>query len=256
MSTPLVALYTIVRKEIIRIFRIWSQTLLPPAITQILYFLIFGAFIGSQLSNIGGVSYIAFIVPGLVMMAIITNSFQNVVSSFFQAKFMKSIEELLIAPTPNWVILLGFVLGGMIRGLLVGLIVSIICLIFVQPIQINNIFIILLFATLTALLFSLGGFFNSLFAKSFDDISIIPTFVLTPLTYLGGVFYSIESLPPVWQVVSKFNPIVYMVDGFRQGFYGRGDFNIWLNFGIVGSLCLVMIGVNFYLLNTGRGLRQ
>jgi ABC-2 type transport system permease protein len=248
--------YSIIRREVIRIFRIWKQTLLPPVITQTLYFLIFGTFIGSQIGGfekVGG--YMAYIVPGLVMMAVITNSFQNVVSSFYGAKFQRSIEELLISPTPNWVVLAGYVFGGIFRGLLVGAIVLIISLIFV-PLQITNILVVLFFAILTASLFSFFGFFNSLFAKSFDDISIIPTFVLTPLTYLGGVFYSISRLPEFWQKISYFNPIVYMIDGFRYGFYGTADFNVLLSAGILLGLNIALGLLNYKLLKDGYGLRH
>jgi len=250
-----IAFYSILRKEIIRIFRIWTQTLLPSAITQTLYFLIFGTFIGSQIKAIDGVSYMAFLIPGLVMMAVITNSFTNVVSSFFGAKFQKNIEELLVSPTPNWIILAGFVAGGVVRALLVGSIVLAISIFFVRP-EISNIFIILAFALLTAILFALAGFTNSLFAKSFDDISIVPNFVLTPLTYLGGVFYSIKNLPPVWQNISHYNPIVYMIDGFRYGFYGKSDVDIRLSFGILIASVIALSILNWSLLNRGAGLRS
>ena len=239
---------TISRKEVVRILRIWKQTLLPPVITQILYFLIFGAFIGSQIpgyEEIGG--YMAFIVPGLVMMSVINNSFQNVVASFYGAKFQRNIEELLISPTPNWIILAGYIFGGIFRGLTVGAIVLAISSIFVRP-QIDNIFIVFGFAFLTASLFALAGFFNSLFAKSFDDVTIIPTFVLVPLTYLGGVFYSLDRLPEFWQNVSKFNPIIYMIDGFRYGFYSINDFNIWTSFSVLLGLNIAFGILDYYLL--------
>ena len=256
LSNQLIAFYSILRKEMIRIFRIWSQTLLPSAVTQTLYFLIFGTFIGSQIKDIDGVSYMSFIVPGLVMMAVITNSFTNVVSSFFGAKFQRSIEELLVSPTPNWIILAGFVVGGVVRGLIVGFIVLIVSLFFNPFLQISNIFIVLLFAILTAVVFALAGFTNSLFAKSFDDISIIPTFVLTPLTYLGGVFYSIKNLSPFWQNVSQFNPILYMVDGFRYGFFGRADIDVKISFTIMISSVVILSVLNWSLLNRGAGLRS
>ncbi len=255
LSNQLIAFLVITRKEMIRIFRIWTQTLLPSAITQVLYFVIFGGFIGSQIKSVDGISYMAFLIPGLVMMAVISNSFTNVVSSFFGAKFQRNIEELMVSPTPNWVILAGFVAGGVIRGILVGSIVLAVSIFFVRP-EISNIFIVLAFAILTAILFALAGFSNSLFAKSFDDISIVPNFVLTPLTYLGGVFYSIKNLPPVWQTVSHFNPIVYMIDGFRYGFYGKSDVNVGLSFAIIILAVTGLWILNINLLKRGSGLRS
>ena len=254
----------IVNKEITRIFRIWKQTLLPPIITQSLYFVIFGTFVGSRVSgDFNGLTYIQFLVPGLVMMAIIMNSFTNVVSSFYGAKFQKNVEEILISPTPNWVILAGFCSGGIIRGLLVGLIVFVISFLFVKP-TIMHAEYILIFSIITSSLFSLIGFFNSLFAKSFDDVQIIPTFVLTPLTYLGGVFYLTSQLPISnilgisinWQTISRLNPIVYMIDGFRYGFYGTNEFPIILSLGIVGVSNLVFVILNLYLLKKGYGLKS
>jgi ABC-2 type transport system permease protein len=252
-----ISFYTIARKEVYRVFRIWTQTLLPPIITQSLYFVIFGTFIGSQIrgyENIGG--YMGFIVPGLVMMAVITSSFSNVVSSFFGSKFQKNYEELLVSPTPNWVIIAGYTFGGVIRGLLIGLIVLLVSLFFVEDLPVQQPLIVFIFAFLTATAFSLGGFFNSLFAKSFDDVAIVPTFVLTPLTYLGGVFYSIKNLPEFWQNVSRFNPIVYMIDGFRYGFYGFNEFNISFSLLFLVSLNLALLGINWWLLNKGYGLKS
>jgi ABC-2 type transport system permease protein len=198
---------TLLHKELVRIFRIWSQTLLPPVVTQSLYFAIFGGLIGSQLAPINGQTYMQFVVPGLVMMAVITSSFTNVVSSFFGSKFQKNIEELMVSPTPNWVIILGFISGGVVRGLLVGFIVYLVSAVF-TGVRIDNPLIVSIFVLLTAVVFSLGGLINAIFATKFDDISIFPTFVLTPLTYLGGVFYGLSQLPPFWQNVSKLNPIV------------------------------------------------
>ena len=249
-----IAFRTIVDKEITRILRIWVQTLLPSAITMTLYFLIFGTFIGSQVKNINGFSYMEFIVPGIVMIAIITNSFTNVVSTFFFSKFQRSIDELLISPTPNWIILTGYVTGGVFRGLVVGIIVLIISLFFTS-LQIHNLIIIIVFILLTAIVFSLGGFLNALFAKKMDQISIIPVFVLTPLTYLGGVFYSIKVLPEFWQGVSLLNPILYMVNGFRFGFLGISDINIWIGFWILVSLTVVLFYINLYLLKKGIGIK-
>ena len=251
----LIALLTIVRKEVGRFMRIWVQTLIPPVINQSLYFIIFGAFIGSQIKPINGVSYMSFIVPGLVMMAVITSSFSNVVSSFFGAKFQRNVEELMVSPTPNWVILLGFVFGGMLRGILVGGIVFLVSLIFTPP-HVYNIFLIFSFVTLTAMVFALGGFLNAIFATKFDDVSIFPTFILTPLTYFGGVFYSIQNLPPFWQTLSRFNPVLYMVDGFRYGFFGQADVNVNVSLAMLSLSVLVLTLINLYLLKKGVGLRS
>ncbi len=250
-----IAFITIIGKEVKRFLRVWSQTLLPPVITTGLYFLIFGSFIGSQIKPISGFTYMQFIVPGLVMMTIITSAFQNTVSSFFFAKFQRNIEELLVSPTPYWVIIGGFVGGGILRGLMVGAIVLGVS-IFFAPISIAHAGVVLVFAFLTATLFSLAGLTNAIFAKNFDGISIFPTFVLTPLTYLGGIFYSIKALPPVWQAVSQFNPVLYMIDGFRYGFLGITDVNPWFSFTVLASFSLVLLIVNWHLFKTGRGLRS
>lgn len=250
-----VAYKTILRKEIVRFTRIWPQTLLPPVITQSLYFIIFGTFIGSQIREIQGISYMAFIVPGLVMMSVINSSFSNVVSSFFGAKFQRNIEELMVSPTPNRVIIAGFISGGMARGLLVGLIVFGVSVFFTQPV-ISHFFIILVFIILTSLIFSLGGLINGIFGRKFDDISIFPTFVLTPLTYLGGVFYSVKDLPEIWQGISKLNPILYMVDGFRYGFYGISDVSVWISASMLVFFTVILIGINLFLLKKGVGLKS
>ena len=218
MRENLVALQSILSKEITRYFRIWVQTLLPPAITMTLYFVIFGNLIGSRVGEMGGVSYMAYITPGIIMMSVITNSYSNVVSSFFSAKFQRHIEELLVAPVPNIYILLGYIGGGVSRGLLTGAIVTLVSLFFVD-LQIHNVAVVCIVILLTSTLFALGGFINAVFAKKFDDISIVPTFILTPLTYLGGVFYTITLLPDVWQKISLANPILYMVNAFRYGFW-------------------------------------
>ncbi len=250
-----IAFKTILRKEVTRFLRIWSQTLLPPVINQSLYFIIFGGFIGSQISDIQGIPYMSFIVPGLVMMAVITSSYMNVSSSFFSTKFMRSIEELMVSPTSDWVIVWGYTLGGALRGLIVGSLVFLISFIFVQP-QIHNILFILVFVLLTSIVFSLGGLLNGIFAKKFDDISLIPTFVITPLTYFGGVFYSIERLPEFWEKLSRFNPILYMVDGFRYGFYGIADVNVWVSMGLLIILTLILIIMNLWFLERGTGMRN
>ncbi|WP_136806246.1 ABC transporter permease [Desulfosediminicola flagellatus] len=254
MKENLISLSTIARKEIIRIFRIWIQTLVPPVITITLYFIIFGSFIGSQLREIEGHSYMAFIAPGLIMMSIITNSYTNTVSSFFSAKFQRNIEELLVSPTPNWVIILGYVSGGMVRGLSVGLLVSLVSLFFTR-LPIHNIFYTVLFALLTSFVFSLAGMINGVFAKKFDDVSIIPTFVITPLTYLGGVFYSLSLLPDFWQAVSKANPIVYMINGFRYGFLGISDISVSTGIAMLIFFAILLFSANLYLLKKGVGVR-
>jgi len=254
MKSNLVSLKSIARKEITRIFRIWVQTLVPPVITMTLYFIIFGSFIGSQLRDIGGYDYMAFIAPGLIMMSIITNSYTNTVSSFFSTKFQRNIEELLVSPTPNWVIVLGYITGGMCRGLSVGILVSLVSLAFVR-LPIHSLFHTLLFAVLTSFVFALAGMVNGIFAKKFDDISIIPTFVITPLTYLGGVFYSLSLLPEFWQMVSKANPIIYMVGGFRYGFLGITDINVWFGVAMLLMFSVLLFSVNLYLLHKGYGIR-
>jgi len=250
-----ISFYTIVHKEVTRFLRIWSQTLLPPVINQSLYFIIFGGFIGSQVKNINGITYMAFIVPGLVMMSVITSSFTNVVSSFFGSKFQKNIEELMVSPTPNWVIIAGYAMGGVARGILVGAIVFLISALFTHPV-VYNIWIVGLFVFLTAVVFSLGGLINGIFATKFDDVSIFPTFVLTPLTYFGGVFYSIKDLPPIWQTLTQFNPILYMVDGFRYGFFGFSDVDIRFSIVMLVVFTILLAGVAWYLLKKGIGLRS
>ncbi len=254
-NVPLNAFLTIVRKESHRIFRIWPQTLLPPLITQSLYFLIFGAFIGSRVGLVGGVPYMAFIVPGLVMMAVIQNSYGNVVSSFFSAKFQRNVEEIMVSPTPNWVVLAGFTAGGIVRGTVTGFLVYAVSAVFARP-NVVHPWAVFAFLLLTSVLFSLAGFLNAIFAKKFDDVSIFSTFVLIPLTYLGGVFYSIHQLPAFWQAVSRANPILYMVDGFRYGFFGAASIPVWQSMSLISSVIVVLIGVNLYLLRKGTGMRQ
>ncbi len=251
----LIALQTIIRKEWIRIIRIWIQTLIPPVITMSLYFLIFGELVGRQIGKIGEFSYIEFIVPGIIMMSVITNAYGNVVSSFFGAKFQKNVEEILVSPTSPITIVLGYTIGGVIRGLLVGILVTLTSLFFTK-LRIHNFFIILVTVLLTSLLFSLGGFLNSLFAKKFDDVTIIPTFVLTPLTYLGGVFYSIKALPEIWQTLSMVNPILYMVNAFRYGFLGTSDVDIFFSLMFISVLSLVLFITNVALMTRGYGIRS
>ncbi|OGT44121.1 MAG: ABC transporter permease [Gammaproteobacteria bacterium RIFCSPHIGHO2_12_FULL_37_34] len=252
--TNIIALQTIMRKEILRFMRIWSQTLLPPAITMSLYFVIFGKFIGSQINHIDGYSYIQYIVPGLIMMSIMTNAYANTASSFFLTKFNKSIEEMLVSPMNNIVILLGFMLGGTIRGLAVGIIVILVSFLFTH-VPIYHPLIILNTAILAAMVFSLGGLINAIYAKRFDDISFIPTFVLTPLTYLGGVFYSIKQLPPIWQSISLCNPVLAIVDTFRYGLLGISDLNIYIGFSVIGMLLASMFFWAWLLLQKGVGIK-
>ncbi|CAM3771810.1 ABC transporter permease [Rheinheimera salexigens] len=254
-TTYWVALKSILTKETNRFLRIWVQTLVPPAITMALYFVIFGNLIGSRIGDMGGFSYMAFIVPGLIMMSVITSSYSNVASSFFSAKFQRNVEELLVAPVPNYIIILGYVGGGMARGMLVGLIVTLLSLFFVS-IQIHNIAVIIITVMLTSMLFALGGLINAIYAKSFDDISIIPTFVLTPLTYLGGVFYSLSLLPEFWQKVAILNPVVYMVNAFRYGFLGISDVSLSVALTVVFSFIVLMFSFALYLINRGIGLRS
>ncbi|MFB1016256.1 MAG: ABC transporter permease [Alteromonadaceae bacterium] len=249
------ALKSILHKEVHRFMRIWVQTLVPPAITISLYFVIFGTLIGSRIGDMGGIDYMSFIVPGLIMMSVITNSYSNVASSFFSAKWQRNVEEMLVAPVPNWVIVAGYVGGGMIRGMLVGLIVTVVSLLFVD-LQIHNIWVIIATVCLTSAVFALGGLINAIFANSFDDISIIPTFILTPLTYLGGVFYSISLLPEFWQGVSQINPIVYMVNAFRYGFLGISDVNLTAAFLVLLTFVVVLYSIAMTLISKGIGLRS
>ncbi len=251
----LTALKSLAAKETNRYMRIWVQTLVPPVITTSLYFIIFGNLIGGRIGEMGGFSYMEFIVPGLIMMSVITSSYSNVASSFFSQKFQKNIEELLVAPVPTHVIIWGFIFGGLGRSILVGALVTLISLFFV-PLHVFSWAIVIITVLMTAIVFSLAGLLNGIFAQSFDDVSIVPTFVLQPLTYLGGVFYSVTMLPPFWQAVSKINPIVYMVSGFRYGFLGTIDVNIWISLGILVLFILVLYTASFYLIERGRGLRS
>lgn len=250
-----ISYYTIVRKEVTRFFRVWTQTLLPPIVTMSLYFVIFGRFIGSQVAPIAGHSYMEFIVPGLVMMALIMNSFMNTVSSFYMSKFQKTLEEIMVSPTPYPIVIAGFVTGGVFRGMLTaGLVLG--AALFFTHLTIAHVWIMLAFALLTSILFSLIGLINGVFATSFDGISIIPNFVLTPLTYLGGVFYSVALLPPLWQHVSQVNPILYMVNGFRYGLLGVSDVNVTIAFLLLFGMTTGLFVYTWYLFRTGRGLRS
>lgn len=250
----LVALNTIVYREVRRFMRIWPQTLLPPAITMVLYFVIFGNLIGRQIGGMGGFSYMQYIVPGLIMMSVITNSYGNVVSSFFGSKFQRSIEELMVSPVSPHTILIGYVVGGVLRGLMVGIIVTLLSLFFTD-LQVHHLGITVLVVLLTATIFSLLGFVNAVFARNFDDISIIPTFVLTPLTYLGGVFYSITLLPPIWQTISLANPVLHMVNAFRYGILGVSDIKISTAITFMMVATIVLYFACARLLVSGRGMR-
>lgn len=250
-----IAYRTLVYKETKRFIRIWPQTLLPPAITTALYFLIFGKLIGNRLGTIHGVTYMDYIVPGIILMSVISHSYANVVSSFYSTKFQRNIEELLVAPVPNWIILAGYITGGIIRGLLVGIVVAAISTLF-DPLECQNGLIACLVALLTAILFSLAGFINAILAESFDDISIIPNFVLTPLSYLGGVFYSVEMLSDTWQTISMGNPILYMVNAFRYGLIGASDINIELAFIIIGGFIVLLTVFSLFLLYRGTGIKN
>ncbi len=250
-----VAFFTILVREIRRFTRIWPQTLLPPAVTMTLYFIIFGNLIGSRIGEMGGFDYMSFIVPGLIMMSVITNSYANVVSSFFSMKFQRSIEELLVSPVPNWVILTGFVAGGMARGLGIGVVVTLVSMAFTD-LTIHHPAMMVLTVIFTSALFSLGGFINAMLATKFDDISIVPTFVLTPLTYLGGVFYSIQLLPDFWQTVSLANPILYMVNGFRYGILGVSDVNPFISLAMILFFITVLAVIASTMLARGKGIRH
>lgn len=250
-----IAYVTMIRKEWIRFMRLWIQTLLPSVVTTVLYFVIFGTFIGSQIHPVDGFTYIQFIVPGLVMMAVITNAFANVVSSFFGAKFQRQLEEILVSPLTPLTVIAAFVTGGVLRGLTVGVLVLVVSMFFAH-LAVHSFAVMFLFILLTAVLFSLAGLINGIYATDFDGISIVPTFVLTPLTYLGGVFYSVRMLPPLWQNVSRFNPILYMVDGFRYGLLGVSDMDIRVSISVLLGFIVVLLWVTVHLFNTGRGLRS
>jgi ABC-2 type transport system permease protein len=250
-----IGLKTLVRKEIVRIIRIWIQTIVPPAITMTLYFIIFGNLIGRRIGSMGGFDYMQYIAPGLIMMSVITNSYGNVVSSFFGATFGRHIEEMLVSPMSNATVIMGHVAGGVFRGLLVGMLVTIVALFFTK-LEVQHPLITLSIVILSSTVFALAGFINAVFARKFDDISIVPTFVLTPLTYLGGVFYSISLLPEFWQKVSLANPIIYMVNAFRYGILGVSDINITYAYLIVGLFVIGLFSVSLALLNRGVGIRE
>lgn len=254
-AANLIGFQTIVRREYNRIIRIWGQTIVPPAITATLYFIIFGNLIGSRIGQMNGYNYIQYIAPGLIMMTVITNSYGNVVSSFFGAKFGKHIEELLVSPLPNYLIVTGYMAGGLVRGLMVGTVVTLIALAFTH-LHVQHPLIIISAVVLTSMTFSLAGMINAVFAKNFDQVNFIPTFVLTPLTYFGGVFYTISLLPQFAQTLSHLNPILYMVNAFRYGFIGISDVNVGLAFGIMITAVAALFSTCLYLLHKGIGLRD
>ncbi len=253
-----IAFYTMIRKDIVRIFRIWVQTFLPSIITSVLYFLIFGTVLGSKIGSMQGVSYMTFVVPGLVMLAIVTTSYANTSFAFFSSKFFaRSIDEILVSPTPPWLIIAGFVGGGIVRGILVGTLVLLVSIFFTGlHLATHNVLIILGYGILTALIFSLAGLVNGVYAKSIDGINIVPTFVLTPLVYLGGVFYSVHVLPGWWQAITYANPLFYLVNGFRYGFLGITDISLYLSTGILLVAVAILVGINWYLIRKGLGLKQ
>jgi len=255
VALNLVAMKTIVRKEIVRVLRIWVQTIVPPAITMTLYFIIFGNLIGRRIGTMDGFDYMQYIAPGLIMMSVITNSYGNVVSSFFGAKFGRHLEEMLVSPMSNATIIIGHVAGGVLRGVLVGLLVTIIALFFTK-LEVRHPFITISIVLLSSVVFALAGFINAVYAKKFDDISIVPTFVLTPLTYLGGVFYSISLLPDFWQKVSLANPILYMVNAFRYGILGTSDIDIGTAYAILLIFVIVLFTACQQLMHRGVGIRE
>ncbi len=253
-----ISFYTMLRKDVVRMFRIWVQTFLPSVITSTLYFLIFGTVLGSQIGDMQGVPYMTFVVPGLVMLAIVTTSYANTSFTFFTSKFFaRSIDEILVSPTPPWLLVAGFVAGGVVRGTLVGLLVLAVSIFFTGLyLSMHSALIVLAFAVLTALVFSLAGLVNGIYAKSIDGINIVPTFVLTPLVYLGGIFYSVHALPAWWQTITFANPLFYLINGFRYGFLGITDVSVWLSAGVLLGMIAILAGMNWYFLRTGLGLKN
>ena len=253
-----VSFYTMIRKDVVRMFRIWVQTFLPSAITSSLYFLVFGTVLGSRIGDMQGVDYMTFVVPGLVMLAIVTTSYANTSFTFFASKFFaKNIEEILVSPTPPWLMIAGFVGGGVVRGVITGALVLLVSLFFTGlSLSIHNLLIILGFAVLTCLVFALAGLVNGIYAKTIDGINIVPTFVLTPLVYLGGIFYSVHTLPEWWQAITYANPLFYLINGFRYGFLGFSDVSLSLAVGILVAMVAALIAINWYLIRTGLGLKQ
>lgn len=251
-----ISFYTILRKDVVRMTRIWTQTFLPSVITSVLYFLVFGSVLGDRIGGFGDYTYMQFVVPGLVMLAVVTNSFSNVAFTFFTAKFFsRNIDEILVSPTPPWVFIAGYIAGGVVRGVVIGILVLLVSLVFAAP-SLAHPFVFLAFLLLSSVLFSLAGLINGIYAKNFDGIQIVPTFILTPLVYLGGVFYSVSMLPPWWQNLTFLNPIFYLINGFRYGFLGITDVSLWVSFVVLIALIGILIAVNMFMIRTGLGLRQ
>lgn len=253
-----ISFYTMVRRDVVRMFRIWVQTFLPSVVTSVLYFLVFGTVLGSQIGDMQGVPYMTFVVPGLVMLAIVTTAYSNTSFTFFTSKFFaRSIDEILVSPTPPWVMIAGFVGGGLIRGVLTGALVLIVSIFFTGlTLSVHSALIIFAFAVLTCLVFALAGLVNGIYAKSIDGINLVPTFVLTPLVYLGGIFYSVHSLPEWWQAITYMNPLFYLINGFRYGFLGITDVSLSISVAILLGMTVVLVAVNWYLIRRGLGLRQ
>jgi ABC-2 type transport system permease protein len=253
-----ISFYTMIRKDVVRMFRIWIQTFLPSVITSTLYFLVFGTVLGSQIGQMQGVDYMTFVVPGLVMLAIVTTSYANTSFTFFSSKFFaRNIEEILVSPTPPWLMIAGFVGGGVVRGVITGALVLLVSVFFTGlELSVHNLLIILAFAILTCLVFALGGLVNGIYAKTIDGINIVPTFVLTPLVYLGGVFYSVHTLPDWWQAITYANPLFYLINGFRYGFLGITDVSLKVSVAMLFALVAALIALNWYLIRKGLGLKQ
>lgn len=253
-----ISFYTMLRKDVVRMFRIWAQTFLPSVVTSVLYFSVFGTILGSRIGEMQGVDYMSFVVPGLVMLAIVTTSYANTSFMFFTSKFFaRSIDEILVSPTPPWLLVAGFVSGGVVRGVLVGSLVLAVSLFFTGlQVSVHSALIILGFAILTAIVFALAGLVNGIYAKTIDGINIVPTFVLTPLVYLGGIFYSVHTLPEWWQTITYSNPLFYLINGFRYGFLGITDVPLTLSLGILFALIVILVALNWYFIRTGLGLRQ
>lgn len=253
-----IAFYTMLRKDVIRIFRIWVQTFLPSVVTAVLYFAVFGTVLGPRIGEMQGVDYMQFVVPGLVMLAIVTSAYANSSFTFFQSKFFaRSIDEILVSPMPPWLMIAGFVAGGVVRGLIVGALVMLVSVLFTGlNLSIHNLLIILMFGFLTAVVFALAGLVNGVYAKTIDGINLVPTFVLTPLVYLGGVFYSVHALPAWWKTITFANPLFYLINGFRYGFLGISDIALSLAIGMLLAMIVILVGVNWYLIRTGLGLKQ
>lgn len=253
-----ISFYTMLRRDVVRMFRIWVQTFLPSVVTSVLYFLVFGTVLGSQIGDMQGVPYMTFVVPGLVMLAIVTTSYSNTSFTFFTSKFFaRSIDEILVSPTPPWVMIAGFIGGGLIRGILTGALVLLVSIFFTGlSLSLHSALVVLSFAVLTCLVFALAGLVNGIYAKSIDGINLVPTFVLTPLVYLGGIFYSVHALPAWWQAITYANPLFYLINGFRYGFLGITDVSLYLSVGILVSMIVALVAINWYLIRKGLGLRQ